>query len=91
MKGNDVFDYRSKYLPGLSRKITPIDLPEEQIQEIRTEAVALFETFGFNVYARLDGFVAENGTVFLNDPNTTSGMLPSSFFFHQAAEIGLNP
>ncbi|MEP7128748.1 MAG: hypothetical protein ABI729_07765, partial [Chitinophagales bacterium] len=23
--------------------------------------------------------------------NTTSGMLPSSFFFHQAAEIGLNP
>ena len=32
-----------------------------------------------------------NGTIFLNDPNTTSGMLPSSFFFHQAAEIGLNP
>src|SRR5690606_333271 len=28
VKGNDVFDYRSKYLPGLSRKITPIDLPE---------------------------------------------------------------
>ena len=27
----------------------------------------------------------------MNDPNTTSGMLPSSFFFHQAAEIGLNP
>jgi UDP-N-acetylmuramate--alanine ligase len=29
--------------------------------------------------------------IFLNDPNTTSGMMPSSFFFHQAAEIGLNP
>ena len=27
----------------------------------------------------------------MNDPNTTSGMMPSSFFFHQAAEIGLNP
>jgi UDP-N-acetylmuramate--alanine ligase len=91
VKGNEVFDYRSKYLPGLSRKVTPIDLPEEMIQEIRTECVALFEAFGFNVYARLDGFVAENGTIFLNDPNTTSGMLPSSFFFHQAAEIGLNP
>src|SRR5688572_4398405 len=91
VKGNEVFDYRSKYLPGLSRKITPIDLSEEQIQEIRTEAVALFEAFGFNVYARLDGFVTEDGTIFLNDPNTTSGMLPSSFFFHQAAEIGLNP
>ncbi|MFC5269759.1 D-alanine--D-alanine ligase family protein [Adhaeribacter terreus] len=91
VKGNEVFDYRSKYLPGLSRKITPIDLPEEQIQKIRQECVRLFEAFGFNVYARLDGFFSENGTIFLNDPNTTSGMLPSSFFFHQAAEIGLNP
>lgn len=91
VKGNEVFDYRSKYLPGLSRKITPIDLPEEQIQEIRKECVDLFEAFGFNVYARLDGFITAEGTIFLNDPNTTSGMLPSSFFFHQAAEIGLNP
>jgi D-alanine-D-alanine ligase len=45
----------------------------------------------FNVYARLDGFVTPGWDVFLNDPNTTSGMLPSSFFFHQAAEIGMNP
>jgi D-alanine-D-alanine ligase len=43
------------------------------------------------VYARIDGFIKADGTVFLNDPNTTSGMMPSSFFFHQAAEIGLNP
>src|SRR5207245_2868203 len=26
-KGKELFDYRSKYLPGLSRKITPINLP----------------------------------------------------------------
>jgi D-alanine-D-alanine ligase len=43
------------------------------------------------VYARIDGFINDAGKVFLNDPNTTSGMMPSSFFFHQAAEIGLNP
>jgi D-alanine-D-alanine ligase len=35
--------------------------------------------------------VGKKGEIFLNDPNTTSGMMPSSFFFHQAAEIGLNP
>ena len=45
----------------------------------------------FNTYARIDGFIQEDETIFLNDPNTTSGMLPSSFFFHQAAEIGLDP
>ncbi|WP_347156564.1 D-alanine--D-alanine ligase family protein [Pontibacter chitinilyticus] len=91
VKGSEVFDYRSKYLPGLSRKITPINLPTEQIQEIRQATSKLFKAFGFNVYARLDGFITESGDIFLNDPNTTSGMLPSSFFFHQAAEIGLNP
>ncbi|WP_181308193.1 D-alanine--D-alanine ligase [Rufibacter sp. XAAS-G3-1] len=90
-KGGEVFDYRSKYLPGLSRKITPIDLPTEQIQEIRQQCERLYTSLGFNVYARLDGFITDSGEIFLNDPNTTSGMLPSSFFFHQAAEIGLNP
>ena len=91
IKGKEVFDYRSKYLPGLSRKITPIKLPNEQINAIRHECEQLFNYFGFNVYARIDGFIQEDGTIYLNDPNTTSGMLPSSFFFHQAAEIGLNP
>ncbi|MBK5285168.1 MAG: D-alanine--D-alanine ligase [Bacteroidia bacterium] len=90
-KGKNYFDYRSKYLPGLSRKITPIDLPVEQIESIRKECERLFSTFGFNVYARIDGFINESSKIFLNDPNTTSGMMPSSFFFHQAAEIGLNP
>lgn len=90
-KGKELFDYRSKYLPGLSRKITPINLPYEHIQAIRKDCERLFLSLGFNVYARIDGFINDHGKVFLNDPNTTSGMMPSSFFFHQAAEIGLNP
>ncbi|MFM2226300.1 MAG: hypothetical protein RJA07_2502 [Bacteroidota bacterium] len=91
IKGQELFDYRSKYLPGLSRKVTPIQASDEQIQNIRTECEKLFRFLNFNVYARIDGFLSDDGKIFLNDPNTTSGMLPSSFFFHQAAEIGLNP
>lgn len=90
-KGKELFDYRSKYLPGLSRKITPIDLPDDKINSIRKECEKLFNALAFDVYARIDGFIKNDGTIFLNDPNTTSGMMPSSFFFHQAAEIGLNP
>ncbi len=91
VKGGEVFDYRSKYMPGRSRKETPIKLPKEQINTIRKECERLFEELGFHTYARIDGFITPEDQVFLNDPNTTSGMLPSSFFFHQAAEIGLNP
>ncbi len=90
-KVKDLFDYRSKYLPGISRKITPIELPEADIQRIREGCENLFTALHCQVYARIDGFYTEEGRIFLNDPNTTSGMLPSSFFFHQAAEIGLNP
>lgn len=90
-KGKELFDYRSKYLPGLSRKITPIDIPDAEINAIRSECERLFYELHFDVYARIDGFLAIDGQIYLNDPNTTSGMMPSSFFFHQAAEIGLNP
>ncbi|NJK84409.1 MAG: hypothetical protein HC912_12110 [Saprospiraceae bacterium] len=91
VKGSEVFDYRSKYLPGLSRKETPIKIEEHRINAIRKACAHLFDFFEFNTYARIDGFITADDTIFLNDPNTTSGMLPSSFFFHQAAEIGLNP
>lgn len=90
-KGAEIFDYRSKYLPGLSRKITPIRLPDEQIEAIRSACSRLYTALHFKVYARIDGFITDEGKIFLNDPNTTSGMMPSSFFFHQAAEIGMNP
>jgi UDP-N-acetylmuramate--alanine ligase len=91
VKNSKLFDYRSKYLPGMSRKVTPIDLRADEINRIRKSCENLFDALNFDVYARLDGFYGEDGKIFLNDPNTTSGMMPSSFFFHQAAEIGLNP
>jgi UDP-N-acetylmuramate--alanine ligase len=91
VKTQSVFDYRSKYLPGMTRKVTPINIESAKIDEIKEQCCSLFRKLHFNVYARLDGFISESGEIFLNDPNTTSGMLPSSFFFHQAAEIGMNP
>ncbi|MCC7298587.1 MAG: D-alanine--D-alanine ligase [Bacteroidia bacterium] len=91
IKKTDLFDYRSKYLPGLSQKETPIQANDEIVMDIRDACVSLFEYFGFNTYARIDGFLVNESEIFLNDPNTTSGMMPSSFFFHQAAEVGLNP
>lgn len=91
VKGDEVYDYKSKYLPGFSRKITPINIEDDKIEEIREACSSLFQYFNFQVYARIDGFISKDGQLYLNDPNTTSGMMPSSFFFHQAAEIGLNP
>jgi len=91
VKSEALYDYKSKYLPGFARKRTPIDMSVAEIESIQAACRELYDFFGFEVYARIDGFIQADGQIYLNDPNTTSGMLPSSFFFHQAAEIGLGP
>ena len=85
------FDYRAKYLPGLIRKETPMRLPVIDLKRIKEDCIKLFQDLDFQVYARIDGIITPHNKIYLNDPNTTAGMNPSSFLFHQAAEIGLNP
>ncbi len=85
------FDYNAKYLPGLVHKQTPIPVKNTIIQQIRQTCVNVFKALQFAVFARIDGILTPTGQVYIIDPNTTSGMMPSSFLFHQAAYIGLNP
>lgn len=83
----EAVDYRSK----LSTELKPIDLPESQINAIREECERLFVGLGFHTYAQIDGFITEEEKIFLNGPNTTPEILPSSSCFHQGAALGLNP
>lgn len=88
-KVGKVYDYRAKYLSGISSKQTPSpELPNEAIQKA---AEKLACEAGIRVYARLDGIATSEGEIFFNDPNTTSGMLPASLLFQQAAEVGFTP
>ena len=91
LKGTRHFDYKSKYLPGMVRKQTPMAVSGPLLDAIRKEATDLFQLLGCQIYARIDGFLSKDNTIILNDPNTTAGMNPASFLFDQAAEIGLHP
>ncbi|MCS7189153.1 MAG: hypothetical protein NZ933_05085, partial [Bacteroidia bacterium] len=88
-KEGRLYDYRAKYLAGISSKRTPSEnLPNKSIQE---QAERLAEKARLSVCARLDGIASKEGAIYFNDPNTTSGMLPNSLLFHQAAEVGFTP
>ena len=79
---------------GLAGSVCSPDTPparvdRETLARIQGEAARAYRALGFRGYARLDGFLARDGRILFTDPNSTSGMSPSSFMFHQAAEAGL--
>ena len=89
---SDFYSYDDKYMPGRCSKFTPPrNIPAEVVDRIKADVIKAFETLGFRSYGRIDGFVLEDGRVLITDPNSSSGMAPSSFFFEQAAEAGMLP
>jgi D-alanine-D-alanine ligase len=89
---SEFFTYDDKYMPGRCRKFTPPKtIPKDVAEKIKIDVVRAFNALGFRCYGRIDGFVLKDGRVLITDPNSSSGMAPSSFFFEQAAEQGMLP
>ncbi len=86
-----VYDFEAKYLPNASQKRIPIDIPTDKIIEIQERCKAIFQTFKFDAYTRIDGFYTDQNTIEIIDINTLPGMSPTSLIFRQAAEIGFSP
>ncbi|MDQ5988260.1 MAG: D-alanine--D-alanine ligase A [Syntrophus sp. SKADARSKE-3] len=86
------YTYDDKYMPGRCRKFTPPkNIAPDAVEKIKAEAVRAFRTLGFRSYGRIDGFYQPDGRILITDPNSSSGMAPSSFFFEQAASAGMLP
>lgn len=88
---NEYLTYEDKYMPGQSQKITPARVSREVLAKIQEEVLKAYRALGMKNYGRIDGFLVDGNRVLITDPNSSSGMSPSSFLFHQAADIGLNP
>jgi D-alanine-D-alanine ligase len=89
---SEFYTYEDKYMPGRCRKFTPPrTIPADVAARIEAEAVRAFRALGFRSYGRIDGFYQPDGRILITDPNSSSGMAPSSFFFEQAAHAGLLP
>ncbi len=89
---SEFYTYDDKYMPGRCRKFTPPkNISPDVIEKIEKEVIRAYKTLGFRSYGRIDGFVLNSGKVLITDPNSSSGMAPASFFFEQAAEVGLLP
>lgn len=83
------YDYDQKYMPGRAVKHTPARCKDTLIEKIQNSCIRVMEILGFRTIGRIDGFLSSDGTVYIIDPNTLSGMAPASFLFREAAEIGM--
>ncbi len=86
-----IFDFRKKYLP--TRHVIyrcPPRFENELIEKIQVGAEQIFAAAGMHDFARFDGWVLKDGTLWFADLNPISGMEQHSFLFQQASRVGLS-
>jgi UDP-N-acetylmuramate--alanine ligase len=89
-QGAEFYTYDQKYMPGRAMRYTPARCSlhvQEQVQQICKRVMQILEITNMS---RIDGMVTSDGRIVIFDPNTFSGMAPSSFVFKQAAQVGMN-
>lgn len=86
----EIYEYDQKYMPGRAHKFTPARCAPQQLQLIQDTCVQVMNALSITHLARIDGFLTNDGRVVIIDPNTFSGMAPSSFAFTQAAQVGMS-
>lgn len=90
-EGDRFFNYRKKYLATAeTRYHTPARFTPEIMEKVRTEAQRLFKVLGMRDFARVDGWITADGTIWFSDVNAISGMEQNSFLFQQAALFGIS-
>lgn len=88
--GSKFFDYTQKYMPGRATKHTPARCKPETLKHIQEVCCEVKKILKMDTIARIDGFVSKDNKVYIIDPNSLSGMGPTTFIFLQAAELKIS-
>ncbi|MFN4131550.1 MAG: D-alanine--D-alanine ligase [Caldimicrobium sp.] len=72
-----LFDYETKYTPGLAEEICPADLPEELTKKAQNYALKAHKALYLRHYSRTDMIIKDN-EIYLLETNTIPGMTETS-------------
>jgi D-alanine-D-alanine ligase len=91
VRGHDFYDFDAKYLDESAVDLVcPANLPEEVTHRVRELAARTFEVLGCEGLARVDFFVADDGSVIVNEINTMPGFTPVSMYPRMWQQTGLS-
>lgn len=87
---HEFYDFNAKYLAADDVKLqAPADLPEDVAARVQAIAVDTFRAFQCTGLTRVDTFVEADGTVLVNEINTSPGFTPTSGYPHMLGKSGI--
>lgn len=83
-----IYDYESKYTPGMTEYLCPAPLEEETAAQVQAYALRAFRVLNLRGYARID-FILAKEQLFCLEANTLPGMTSTSLLPKGAAAAGI--
>ncbi len=84
---NDFFDYEAKYL-GASEEITPAQVEDSIAQQVKNEAIKIYQIFNCKGIVRIDFIYNEEKGPFMLEINTVPGQTEASLVPQQVKVMG---
>jgi D-alanine-D-alanine ligase len=85
----EIFDYETKYQPGMAQEIFPADLTGPQTVEVQALAIKTHRALKLGGYSRIDFRMDESGAFWCLEANTLPGMTAASLFPKGAKAAGM--
>ena len=76
----EFYDYEDKYIKGSSSVCIPAEISKEKMEYIKELALKAYSALDCSGLSRVDFFLKEDGTVYLNEINTLPGFTDISMY-----------
>ncbi len=86
---DEIFDYESKYTPGMAREVFPADLPSQTASQCGRLALAAHRALKLGGYSRVDFRLTGSGEPHCLEVNALPGMTSTSLMPQSAAAAGI--
>lgn len=86
---NEFFDYEAKYTTGVTEEITPADIPDTLLADMRTKTLLIYKGLGCSGVVRIDYiWEEESQELYFLEVNTMPGQSENSLIPQQAKAYG---
>ena len=78
LPSHDLYDYKCKYTPGMTKYVCPASLGEDLKNRIMLDSLKIFDLLNCRGYGRVDYIIDNNNNYYFLEINTLPGMTNTS-------------